>query len=128
MSCSTRTSLALGACSTLACSAVVAAANADLILDNGKIVTVDKVFSIRQAIAVKGGRITALASPHDTHDWDAVETPVLIDGEQASLNGYFFLLDRWLTGIAQFRWRDQLAASELQSRYRPVLRGHHLLV
>src|SRR5262249_27861900 len=44
------------------------------------------------------------ASPHDTHDWDAVQTPVLIDGEingqkrklvaQASRNGYFFLLDR----------------------------------
>lgn len=43
-------------------------------------------------------------SPHDTHDWDAAETPVLIDGEfngrprkllaQASRNGYFFLLDR----------------------------------
>jgi alcohol dehydrogenase (cytochrome c) len=43
-------------------------------------------------------------SPHDTHDWDAVETPVLIDGEfdgkprkllaQASRNGYFFVLDR----------------------------------
>lgn len=44
------------------------------------------------------------SSPHDTHDWDAVQTPVLIDGEidgkprklvaQASRNGYFFLLDR----------------------------------
>jgi acido-empty-quinoprotein group A len=44
------------------------------------------------------------ASPHDTHDWDAVQTPVLIDGEidgkprkllaQASRNGYYFLLDR----------------------------------
>jgi len=40
------------------------------------------------------------ASPHDTHDWDAVETPVLIDGQgrkllaQASRNGYYFLLDR----------------------------------
>ncbi len=43
-------------------------------------------------------------SPHDTHDWDASETPVLIDGEfdgkprkllvQASRNGYFFTLDR----------------------------------
>jgi alcohol dehydrogenase (cytochrome c) len=43
-------------------------------------------------------------SPHDTHDWDAVQTPVLFDGEfggkqrhllmQASRNGYFFLLDR----------------------------------
>jgi alcohol dehydrogenase (cytochrome c) len=44
------------------------------------------------------------ASPHDTHDWDNVETPVLIDAEfngqprkllaQAARNGYFFLLDR----------------------------------
>ncbi len=43
-------------------------------------------------------------SPHDTHDWDAVQTPVLFDADfhgkpmkllgQASRNGYFFLLDR----------------------------------
>ncbi|HLH33189.1 MAG TPA: acido-empty-quinoprotein group A [Alloacidobacterium sp.] len=44
------------------------------------------------------------ASPHDTHDWDAIEIPVLVDGTfhgkprkmlmQASRNGYFFVLDR----------------------------------
>jgi alcohol dehydrogenase (cytochrome c) len=44
------------------------------------------------------------ASPHDTHDWDAAEVPVLFDGMfggaprkmlmQASRNGYFFVLDR----------------------------------
>jgi alcohol dehydrogenase (cytochrome c) len=43
-------------------------------------------------------------SPHDTHDWDAVEIPVLVDGVfngkprkmlmQASRNGYFFVIDR----------------------------------
>lgn len=43
-------------------------------------------------------------APHDTHDWDAVEIPVLVDGTfkgqprkmlmQASRNGYFFVLDR----------------------------------
>jgi acido-empty-quinoprotein group A len=43
-------------------------------------------------------------SPHDTHDWDATETPVLIDGTidgrprklvaLAQRNGYYFLLDR----------------------------------
>ena len=43
-------------------------------------------------------------SPHDTHDWDAVEVPVLVDADfngrprkmllQASRNGYFFVLDR----------------------------------
>lgn len=44
------------------------------------------------------------ASPHDVHDWDAVEDPVLVDANfngkprkllmQASRNGYFFVLDR----------------------------------
>jgi len=43
-------------------------------------------------------------SPHDVHDWDAVQTPVLFDGDfagkqrqlvaQASRNGFFFVLDR----------------------------------
>src|SRR5712675_3166611 len=43
-------------------------------------------------------------SPHDVHDWDAVETPVLLDADmqgkprkllaQASRNGFFFVLDR----------------------------------
>ena len=44
------------------------------------------------------------ASPHDTHDWDDVETPVLFDAAfrgqkrkllaQAARNGFFFVLDR----------------------------------
>jgi len=44
------------------------------------------------------------ATPHDTHDWDAAQTPVMIDGvidgkprkllAQANRNGHFFLLDR----------------------------------
>jgi acido-empty-quinoprotein group A len=43
-------------------------------------------------------------SPHDTHDWDATQTPILFDAEfkgkqrkllaQASRNGFFFVLDR----------------------------------
>ncbi|MGH9616752.1 MAG: acido-empty-quinoprotein group A [Acidobacteriaceae bacterium] len=43
-------------------------------------------------------------SPHDTHDWDSVEVPVLVDGDfngrprkmvmQAARNGYFVVLDR----------------------------------
>jgi alcohol dehydrogenase (cytochrome c) len=43
-------------------------------------------------------------SPHDTHDWDATQVPVLIDDTlngqprkllaQANRNGYFFVLDR----------------------------------
>ena len=44
------------------------------------------------------------SSPHDTHDWDTVMTPVLFDGTfkgkprkmlaQANKNGLFFVLDR----------------------------------
>jgi alcohol dehydrogenase (cytochrome c) len=43
-------------------------------------------------------------SPHDVHDWDAVQTPVIVDAAfhgnrrklllQASRNGYYFVLDR----------------------------------
>lgn len=43
-------------------------------------------------------------TPHDTHDWDSAETPILFDAEidgrprklvaQANRNGYFFVLDR----------------------------------
>ncbi len=39
---------------------LAAGADADLILHHGKIVTVDPKFSIRQAVAVKNGRITAV--------------------------------------------------------------------
>ncbi len=48
-------------------------------------------------------------SPHDTHDWDSAQTPVLIDGlvngrprkmvSTAARNGYFFTIDR-VTGEA----------------------------
>jgi alcohol dehydrogenase (cytochrome c) len=47
------------------------------------------------------------SSPHDTHDWDSAQTPILIDGviegeprklvSTAARNGYFFTVDR-LTG------------------------------
>jgi alcohol dehydrogenase (cytochrome c) len=60
------------------------------------------------------------ASPHDTHDWDAAEVPVLVDAEfggaerkmllQASRNGYYFVLDRTsgrsllTTAFAKVNW------------------------
>ena len=43
-------------------------------------------------------------NPHDTHDWDSAQTPILVDGEfsgkprklvvTAARNGYYFTLDR----------------------------------
>lgn len=71
------------------------------------------------------------ASPHDTHDWDAAEVPVLVDGNfngtprrmllQASRNGYYFVLDRTngksllTTSFATVNW-----AKGIDSDGRPV--------
>jgi alcohol dehydrogenase (cytochrome c) len=71
------------------------------------------------------------ASPHDTHDWDAAEVPVLVDGDfngaprkmvvQASRNGYFFVLDRTngksllTTPFAEVNW-----AKGIDSEGRPI--------
>lgn len=70
-------------------------------------------------------------SPHDVHDWDAVETPVLFDAEikgqprkllaQASRNGFFFLLDR-SNGqhLVTAPFIDQTWAAGVDSRGRPI--------
>jgi acido-empty-quinoprotein group A len=70
-------------------------------------------------------------SPHDVHDWDAVETPVLFDGEvkgkrrkllaQASRNSFFFLLDR-ATGehLVTAPFIEQTWASGVDSKGRPI--------
>ena len=70
-------------------------------------------------------------SPHDVHDWDAVETPVLMDADfggarrkllaQASRNGYFFVLDR-ATGknLLTSPFIEQNWASQIDSQGRPV--------
>jgi alcohol dehydrogenase (cytochrome c) len=61
------------------------------------------------AINVETGKLAwhFSLSPHDTHDWDSAQTPVLVDAPfngrvrklvmTAQRNGYFFVLDR-LTG------------------------------
>lgn len=71
-------------------------------------------------------------TPHDTHDWDANETPVLIDAEfrgrarklmiQANRNGFYYVLDRltgeFLAGKALVR---QTWAKGLDARGRPLV-------
>lgn len=70
-------------------------------------------------------------SPHDVHDWDAVQTPIVYDGDfrgkqeklliQASRNGYLFVLDRTngkpllSTPYAEINW-----SSGIDSRGRPI--------
>ena len=70
-------------------------------------------------------------SPHDVHDWDAVETPVVMDADfkgvkrkllaQASRNGYFFVLDR-ATGenLLTAPFIDENWASHVDALGRPI--------
>jgi len=71
-------------------------------------------------------------SPHDTHDSDSTETPILVDGEfngkprkmvlHASRNGYYFTLDR-LTGerLVTSKFSDAVNwAKGLDEKGRPV--------
>ena len=70
-------------------------------------------------------------SPHDVHDWDAVETPVLFNAEfkskprkllaQASRNSFFFVLDR-ATGehLVTAPFIDQTWASGIDAKGRPI--------
>ena len=84
------------------------------------------------------------ATPHDTHDWDASEVPVLVDAPfggtprklllQASRNGYFYVLDR-ITGknllttpFATANWAKGIDAngqpdSRIPTRNRPAMAG-----
>jgi alcohol dehydrogenase (cytochrome c) len=74
---------------------------------NGKVRPGDNLYTCSiVALNPETGRLVwhFQPSPHDTHDWDAVEIPVLVDADfhgtprkmlmQTSRNGYFFVLDR----------------------------------
>ena len=81
-------------------------------------------------------------SPHDTHDWDSAQTPVLVDGDfkgsgprkmvlTASRNGYYFTLDRQ-TGerLVTNRFSETVNwAKGLNERGQPVrdpAKDHHI--
>jgi alcohol dehydrogenase (cytochrome c) len=72
-------------------------------------------------------------NPHDTHDWDSTETPILVDGEfngrprkmvlHGDRNGYFYVLDR-LTGehllTSKYSQAANWAKDRLDDKGRPV--------
>jgi predicted amidohydrolase YtcJ len=66
------------------------AAEADLILHNGKIVTVDNAFSIQQAVAVGGGRIVAVGTSAEVlRGWRGQKTEVVDLKGRTVLPGLF---------------------------------------
>jgi len=50
---------------------------ADLVLTNAKVITVDRDFSIKQAVAVRNGKITAVGTDEDVEPFIGSETRVL---------------------------------------------------
>jgi alcohol dehydrogenase (cytochrome c) len=73
-------------------------------------------------------------TPHDTHDWDANETPMLLDLDwqgkprklllQANRNGFFYVLDR-VTGefLSAKPFARQTWAQGFDKKGRPILKG-----
>ncbi len=83
-----RTCVLLAACGfLLALTTPAPAAEADLILHHGKIITVDRDFSVRQAIAVRGGRILAVGANADVLKTRGKGTQVIDLGGKAALPG-----------------------------------------
>jgi len=72
-------------------------------------------------------------TPHDTHDWDANETPILVNGTfqgqprklviQANRNGFYYVLDR-VTGkfLLGKSYANQTWAAGLDASGRPIVR------
>ena len=50
------------------------AEQADLLLVNGKVLTVDKDFTVRSAVAVKDGKVAAVGGPELVKEWTAART------------------------------------------------------
>jgi predicted amidohydrolase YtcJ len=63
------------------------AADADLILHNGKVVTVDPAFSIHRALAVQGGKILRVGSDEDVLKMRGPQTQVIDLGGKTVLPG-----------------------------------------
>ena len=85
-------------------SSILARTDADLILHNGKIITVDQNFSIQQAVAIKGGRITVVGDEKSVLADRGPKTQVIDLAGRTVLPG---LIDSHLhaleAGLSEFR-------------------------
>ena len=71
---------------TLPLPAMAAPQQADVLFVNGKVLTVDKDFAIRSAVAIKDGKIAAVGGPELASDWQAprtVDLDLLLYGDEA---------------------------------------------
>jgi len=80
--------------------------SADLIIINGKIVTVDKEFSIAQAVAIKDGKIIAVGKNEDIKELAGKNTKVLDFKGKTVLPG---INDTHIHAVAYWGTRPPLA-------------------
>ena len=78
---------------------LLAGADADLILHNGKILTVDAKFSIVQAVAIKGGRFVAVGDDRAVLAERGSKTKVVNLRGQTVVPGLMAAGGRWRLGL-----------------------------
>jgi predicted amidohydrolase YtcJ len=83
-------------------------APADLVLRNGKIITVDRDFSIRQAVAIRDGRFVAVGSDRDVRVLIGRGTRVIELGGRTVIPGlidsHIYATEAALSWDAELRW------------------------
>jgi len=79
---------------------------ADLVLHNGKIVTVDKNFSIKEAVAIQNGRFVAVGTEREIRLWIGARTRVVNLGGRTVIPG---LIDSHIHAtVAGSSWDSEL--------------------
>src|SRR5438093_10038499 len=83
-------------------------APADLVLRNGKIITVDRDFSIKQAVAIRDGRFVAIGSDRDVRVLTARRTRVIDLGGRTVIPGlidsHIHATEAGLSWDAELHW------------------------
>jgi predicted amidohydrolase YtcJ len=108
------TTVVVGAGTTLALRAQRAPATADVVLTNGKIITVDDRFSIAQAIAIRGERIVAVGTNEEIAPLAGVKTRRIDLRGRAVVPG---LIDNHAHIMEEGRiWQQELRLDGVDSR------------
>ena len=94
-------------------------APADVVLRNGKIITVDRDFSIRQAVAIRDGRFIEVGTDRDVRPLVGRSTHIIDLGGRAVIPG---LIDSHIHAtVAGLSWDAELHWESLRSLERGAL-------
>jgi predicted amidohydrolase YtcJ len=103
------------------------ATTADLILVNGQIYTADGSHQLRQALGIRGNRITVVGTNDDVLKWRGASTQVIDAGGRAVVPGFNDIHTHILSGGLDMETVDLQGAQtldEVQSRIRSYAAAH----